>query len=161
MIVYPEEAGRVTERVTAGKWHTIPQELELIGQQIASLREGGARKVHLSMLGYEDARRQDHRVDDWMLLAENGALSAHGFISEDGPKLPKEEGQEAAQKGGEVLEGEIRGWMRIARAGENPRECRSRNGDRASGRVCGGTEGRGAHPECAGENPHLGPLGRR
>jgi hypothetical protein len=39
-----------------------------------------------------------------MLLAENAALSAHAFICEDGPELPKEEGQEA-QEGGEVLEG--------------------------------------------------------
>jgi hypothetical protein len=40
-----------------------------------------------------------------MLLAENAALSAHGFICEDGPELPKEKGQEAAQEGGDVLEG--------------------------------------------------------
>jgi hypothetical protein len=39
-----------------------------------------------------------------MLLAENAALSAHGFICEDGPELPKEEGQEAAQEDGAVLE---------------------------------------------------------
>jgi hypothetical protein len=35
------------------------------------------------------------RVDSWMLLAENAALSARGFICEDGSELPKEEGQEA------------------------------------------------------------------
>jgi hypothetical protein len=40
-----------------------------------------------------------------MLLAENTALTAHGFICEDGPELPKEKGQEAAQEGGETLEG--------------------------------------------------------
>jgi hypothetical protein len=40
-----------------------------------------------------------------MLLAENSALSAHGFICEDGPELPKEKGQEAADEGGETLEG--------------------------------------------------------
>jgi hypothetical protein len=37
-----------------------------------------------------------------MLLAEN---AAHGFICEDGPELPEEEGQESAQKGREWLEG--------------------------------------------------------
>jgi hypothetical protein len=40
----------------------------------------------------------------WMLLAENAALSARGFICDDGPELPKEKGQEAAQEGGETLE---------------------------------------------------------
>jgi hypothetical protein len=63
MIVYPEEAERVMEIVQAGKWHTLPPEHELIGQQIASPREGWARNVYLSMLGYEEARRQDPRVD--------------------------------------------------------------------------------------------------
>jgi hypothetical protein len=57
------------------------------------------------MLSYEEARKRDPRVDSWMLLSENAALSAHGFICEDGPELPKEEGQEAAQEDGEVLEG--------------------------------------------------------
>jgi hypothetical protein len=57
------------------------------------------------MIRYEEARKQDPRVDSWMLLAENAALSAHGFICEDGPELPKENGQEAAKKGGETLEG--------------------------------------------------------
>jgi hypothetical protein len=74
-------------------------------QQIASLREGWTRNVHLSMLGYEEVRKQDPRVDSWMLLAEKAALSAHGYICEDGPELLREEGQEAAQEGGEVLEG--------------------------------------------------------
>jgi coproporphyrinogen III oxidase-like Fe-S oxidoreductase len=40
-----------------------------------------------------------------MLLAENAVLSAHGFICEDGTEFPKEKGQEAAQEGGETLEG--------------------------------------------------------
>jgi hypothetical protein len=40
-----------------------------------------------------------------MLLAEKAALSEHGSICEDGPELPKEKGQEAAQEGGETLEG--------------------------------------------------------
>jgi hypothetical protein len=57
------------------------------------------------MLRYEEARNQDPRVDGWMLLAQNAALSAHGFICEDGPELPKEKGQETAQEGGETLEG--------------------------------------------------------
>jgi hypothetical protein len=61
--------------------------------------------VSFDLLGYEEARKRDHRVDSWMPLAENAALSAHGFICEDGPELPKEEGEEAAQEGGEVLEG--------------------------------------------------------
>jgi hypothetical protein len=57
------------------------------------------------MLRYEEARNQDPGVDGWMLLAENAALSVHGFICEDGPELPKEKGQETAQKGGETLGG--------------------------------------------------------
>jgi hypothetical protein len=105
MIVYPEEAERVMERVRDRKWHTLPPELELIGQQIACLREGWARNVYLNMLDYEEARKQDPRVDSWMLLADNAALSAHRFICEDGPDLPKEEDQEAADEGGEVPEG--------------------------------------------------------
>jgi hypothetical protein len=40
-----------------------------------------------------------------MLLAENPALSAHGFICGDGPELPKEKGLDAAQEGGKTLEG--------------------------------------------------------
>jgi hypothetical protein len=40
-----------------------------------------------------------------MLVAESGALSAHGFICEDGPELPEKEEQESAQEGGDVLEG--------------------------------------------------------
>jgi hypothetical protein len=56
------------------------------------------------MLGYEESRKQDPRVCSWMLLAENAALSAHGFICEDGPELPREEGQEAVQERREVLE---------------------------------------------------------
>jgi hypothetical protein len=62
------------------------------------------RKVSFDMLGYEEARRQDSRADIWMLLAENAALSARGFICEDGTELPKEEGQEAAQEEREALE---------------------------------------------------------
>jgi hypothetical protein len=30
-IIYPEEAERVMEKVLAGKWHTLPPELELTG----------------------------------------------------------------------------------------------------------------------------------
>jgi hypothetical protein len=96
---------RVVEKALTGKWHTLPAELELIGQEIASLSSGWSRKVSLNMLSCEEARRQDPRMDSWMLLAENAGLSAHGFICEDGPELPKEEGQEAAQEGGETLEG--------------------------------------------------------
>jgi hypothetical protein len=129
------EAERVMERVQAGKWHIISPDLELIGQKIAGLREGWARNVYLSMLGCEEARRQDPRVDSWMLLAENAALSAHGFICEDGPELPKEEGQEAAQEGGEVPEGRcaagcesleqarIRGNVGAGIRTESAREC--------------------------------------
>jgi hypothetical protein len=57
------------------------------------------------VLDYGEARRQDPRVDSWMLLAENATLSAHGFICEEWPELHKEKGQEAAQEGGDVLEG--------------------------------------------------------
>jgi hypothetical protein len=92
VIIYPEEAWRVVDKVQTGKWHTLPPELELIGQEIASLSDGWSRNVSLSMLSYEEARRRDPRVDSWMLLAENAALSAHGFICEDGPEMPKEEG---------------------------------------------------------------------
>jgi hypothetical protein len=95
----------VVEKALAGKWHTLPPELELVGQEIASLCSGWARNVSFNMLRYEEARTYDPKVDSWMLLAENAALSAHGFICEDGPELPKEKGQEAAQEGGETLEG--------------------------------------------------------
>jgi hypothetical protein len=57
------------------------------------------------MLRYEEARKQDPRVDSWMPLAENAALSADGFICEDGPELPKEKWQEAAHEGGDTPEG--------------------------------------------------------
>jgi hypothetical protein len=96
---------RVVEKALAGKWHTLPAELELIGQEIANMSGGWARNVNFRLLRYEEARNQDPRVDSWMLLAENAALSAHGFICEDGPELLKEKGQEAAQEGGETLEG--------------------------------------------------------
>jgi hypothetical protein len=39
VIIYPEEAGRVVEKELTGKWHTLPTELELIGQEAA--QEGG------------------------------------------------------------------------------------------------------------------------
>jgi hypothetical protein len=47
------------------------------------------RNVSFDMLGYEEARKKDSRVDIWMLLAENAALSARGFICEDGPGCPR------------------------------------------------------------------------
>jgi hypothetical protein len=53
-----------------------------------------------------------------MMIAENATLSAHGFICEDGPELPKEDGQGAAQEGGETLEGMYApgcGWLEQAR----------------------------------------------
>jgi hypothetical protein len=83
----------------------LPPELELTGQEIANLSDWWSRNVSFNMLSYEEARKRGPRVDSSMLLAENAALSAHAFICEDGPELPKEEGQEAAQDGGEVLEG--------------------------------------------------------
>jgi hypothetical protein len=105
LIIYPEEAERVVEKALSGKWHTLPADLELIAQEIASLSSGWARNVSFSMLRYEEARNQDPRVDSWMVLAVNAALSAHEFICEDGLELPEEKEQEAAQEGGEVLEG--------------------------------------------------------
>jgi hypothetical protein len=95
---------RVVEKALIGKWHTLPADLEQIGQEVANLCSGWARNVSFRMLRYDEARNQDPRVDSWMLLAENASLSAHGFICEDGPELPKEKGQEAAQEGGETLE---------------------------------------------------------
>jgi hypothetical protein len=70
---------------------------------MANMSDGWSRNISFSMLSYDEARRRDPRVDSWMLLAENAELSAHGFICEDGLELPKEEGQEAAQEGGEAL----------------------------------------------------------
>jgi hypothetical protein len=96
VIFYPEEAERVVEKALTGEWHTLPPELELIGQEIANMSDGWSRNVSFNMLSYEEARKRDPRVDSWMLLAENAALSAYGFICEDGPEPPKEEGQEAA-----------------------------------------------------------------
>jgi hypothetical protein len=103
VIIYPEEAERVVDKVQTGKWHALPPEMELIGQEIASLSDWWSRNVRVSMLSYEEARRLDPRVDSWMLLAESAALSAHGFICEDGRELPREEGQEAAQEGRKVF----------------------------------------------------------
>jgi hypothetical protein len=70
------------------------------------LPEQKKQNVTFKMLSYEEARMEDPRTSSWMLLAENAALSTHGFICEDGPELPKEKGQEAARDGGEILE-----WM--------------------------------------------------
>jgi hypothetical protein len=58
-IIYPEEVERVVEKAMAGKWHTLPEELELIGQEIANLCRGWARNVNFSLLRYEEARIQD------------------------------------------------------------------------------------------------------
>jgi hypothetical protein len=77
--------------------------LELIGQEIANMSDRWSRSVSFNMLSYEEARMRDSRVDSWMLLAENAALSAYGFICEDGPELPKEEGHEAEQEDGEGM----------------------------------------------------------
>jgi hypothetical protein len=104
-INFPEEAETVTESVLSGKWHTLPPELELVRQQIAHVREGWTWNLCFVMLSYEEARKRDPRVDEWMLPAEKAALRAHGYICEDGPELPKEEGQRAAQEGREVVEG--------------------------------------------------------
>jgi hypothetical protein len=100
VIIYPEEEERVMEKVLAGKWHTLPPEPELIGQQIANLREGWTKGVYLDMLRYEEARRQNPRADSWMLLAENPALSAHGFICQDGRRCPRKRARK-----------EVRFWM--------------------------------------------------
>jgi hypothetical protein len=105
IMIYPEEAERVMEKVVTGKWHTLPPELELIGQRIANPREGWTRNVSFDMLSYEEARKRDPRVDSLMLLPENAAVRAHGFVCEDGPELLNQEEQDAAQDGGEVLEG--------------------------------------------------------
>jgi hypothetical protein len=35
-VIYPEEAERVVEKALAGKGHTLPTELEVIGQEIAN-----------------------------------------------------------------------------------------------------------------------------
>jgi hypothetical protein len=105
VIIYPEEAERVVENALTGKWHTLPPELELIGQETANISDGWSRNVSFNMPSYEEARKRDPSVNSWMLLAENAPLNAHGFICEDGPDLPKEEGQAAAQEDGEVLEG--------------------------------------------------------
>jgi hypothetical protein len=105
VIIYPEEAERVVEKALTGKWHTLLEELEFMGQEIANMRDRWSRNVSFKRLSYEEARKRDQRVDIWMLLPENVALSAHGFIFEDGPELPKEEGKEAAEEYEEVLTG--------------------------------------------------------
>jgi hypothetical protein len=115
---------RVVEKALTGKWHTLPADLEQIGQEIANLCRGWANSVSFSLLRYEEARNQDPRVDCWMLLAENAALSEHGFICEDGPELPKEKGQEAAQEG-------ARHW----------RECTLRDANHWNRQGCRGLEG--------------------
>jgi hypothetical protein len=54
-IIYPEEVERVVEKALTGKWHTLPADLELVGQEIANLCSGWARNVSFSLLGYEEA----------------------------------------------------------------------------------------------------------
>jgi hypothetical protein len=91
-ITYPEEAERVLNAVKAGRWHTLPPEIELIGAQITNLCDSWERNVTFAMLSYDKARQLDPTVDSWILPAENTAKSTHPFISEDNPELPKETG---------------------------------------------------------------------
>jgi hypothetical protein len=152
VIIFPEEAERVVEKVLTGKWHTLPPEMELVGQQIAVLREGLTRNVSFNMLGYEEAREQDPSVDGWLLLAENAALSAPGFICEDGPELPKEEGQEAAQEVGEVLE------RMYAPGCESMEQAMIPMNSGAGIGVYRGSGRRNGNSERAGENSRHSPL---
>jgi hypothetical protein len=99
------------------------------------------------MLSYEEARKQDTRVDSWMLLAENAALSAHGSICEDGPELPKEEGQEGAQEGGESLEGMYAPGCESLEQARILRSPGAGIGDEPVGECTGELGGRNRHPE--------------
>jgi hypothetical protein len=80
------------ESVKAGRCNTLPPDIELFGSEIAALYEGWAKNVTFAMLSYDEARKLDPNVDNWMLLAENAASGAHTFIWEDPPVLPKEPG---------------------------------------------------------------------
>jgi hypothetical protein len=97
-----------------------------------------------------------------MLLAENAALSAHGFIREDGLELPKEEGQEAAQEDREVLEGMYApGCESLDRASIPATSGMPRTGVGTKPVGMYRRMGmRNRNPERARENPHPGPLGQ-
>jgi hypothetical protein len=76
----------------------------MVRRRIPSSRcDAWARNVAFTVLSYDEARKQEHTVDSWMLLVENEALAAHPFTCEDGPELPKEPDPNA-EEGDEDLE---------------------------------------------------------
>jgi hypothetical protein len=55
-------------------------------------------------MSYEEALAADVIAAQWISFAHHAALSAHAYILEDGPELPKRSGP-YAEEGGEVLTG--------------------------------------------------------
>jgi hypothetical protein len=67
--VMTEVAG-MTDAVRTGRCNTLPSDIELIGDEIASLSDGWARNITFVVLSYDEARRLEPMVDSWIIQAE-------------------------------------------------------------------------------------------
>jgi hypothetical protein len=89
MVVYPEEIDGFMDVIKAGMCNMLRPDIEPVGPEISPSCASWESSVTFAMLNYDEASQLDPRLDGWMVLAQNAALSAHTLILGDGPALPK------------------------------------------------------------------------
>jgi hypothetical protein len=102
------EVAESMDLIKNGKQHTLPEEFEQIGAEIAEGRVARARYTELELFNDEAALQADPEIAKWIQFAQIAALQAdlgsYRYILEDRPELPKVPVPHAGD-GKEVLEG--------------------------------------------------------
>jgi hypothetical protein len=98
------EVADLIDKIRTGHSNLITDDFAGACRNIAVLMSSLERNIDFKMPSYEEALAADPIVAAWILFAQNAALSAHKYVLEDGPELPKSP-DPRAEEGGEVLEG--------------------------------------------------------